>query len=145
VNTISHPTAKQLSHWRDLPRAPMASSIARRWVSALFTSWDLRLSADNEATIAELTSELVTNAVQHAAPAAHGGSGIRINVRAGCAVVWLAVCDPDPTLPKRCSPDFFAESGRGLFLVEAQADRWGAVQHDDGKYVWFSLACLDHY
>ncbi|WP_220449441.1 ATP-binding protein, partial [Nonomuraea longispora] len=37
--------------------------------------------------------------------------------------------------------DFFAESGRGLFLVEAQADRWGAVQHKNGKYVWFTLQC----
>ncbi|NBE93371.1 ATP-binding protein, partial [Nonomuraea sp. K271] len=44
-------------------------------------------------------------------------------------------------LPTRRAPDFFAESGRGLFLVEAQADRWGAVQHKNGKYVWFTLQC----
>ncbi|MCG5212839.1 ATP-binding protein [Streptosporangium soli] len=142
MNAVSHLTDRQLSRWCDLPQSPTASSIARRWVSALLASWELRLSADNEATIAELTSELVTNAVQHAAPAEHGGSGIRINVRAGSAVVWLAVCDPDPTLPRPRTPDFFSESGRGLFLVDAQADNWGAVPHADGKYVWFSLACL---
>ncbi|GLW05733.1 hypothetical protein Misp01_08630 [Microtetraspora sp. NBRC 13810] len=142
MNDVSELRGRQLSRWCDLPCSPVASSVARRWVTAMLASWDLRLNAADEATIAELTSELVTNAVQHAAPAARDVSGIRINVRAGSSVVWLAVCDPDPTLPRPRTPDFFAESGRGLFLVEAQADQWGAVRCGDGKYVWFSLACL---
>ncbi|GAA3692155.1 hypothetical protein GCM10022224_067310 [Nonomuraea antimicrobica] len=132
---------RQVSGWRDLPPSPIAPSIARRWVTAMCASWELRLSAADKATIIELTSELVTNAVQHAAPAVRGVPEIRINVRAGFAVFWLAVCDPDPALPQVRTPDFLAESGRGLFLVEAQADRWGAVRHGAGKFVWFSLEC----
>ncbi|MFG3436189.1 ATP-binding protein [Nonomuraea sp. NPDC047897] len=142
VTVVTDLTSRQLSGWCDLPCSPIASSIARRWVSAMLASWDLLLSAADEATIAELTSELVTNAVQHAAPSVGGSSDVRINVRVGDTTVWLAICDPDPTLPTRRSPDFLAESGRGLFLVEAQADQWGAVQHEAGKYVWFSLECL---
>ncbi|RVX41957.1 anti-sigma regulatory factor (Ser/Thr protein kinase) [Nonomuraea polychroma] len=142
MTIVSDLTSRRLSGWCDLPCSPIASSIARRWVSAMLASWDLSLCAADEATIAELTSELVTNAVQHAAPPARGSSGIRINVRVGDTTVWLAVCDSDPTLPTQRAPDFFSESGRGLFLVEAQADQWGAVQHEAGKYVWFSLECL---
>ncbi|MEO3806144.1 ATP-binding protein [Nonomuraea sp. B1E8] len=141
MNVLTDSTTRLLSRWCDLPCSPIASSIARRWVAGMLTSWKLPLSPANEATIAELTSELVTNAVQHAAPPPCGSSGIRINVRAGATTIWLAVCDHDPTLPTRRAPDFFAESGRGLFLVEAQADQWGAVQHENGKYVWFSLQC----
>jgi anti-sigma regulatory factor (Ser/Thr protein kinase) len=143
VTAVTDLTRRLLSGWCDLPCSPMASSIARRWVSAMLASWDLPLCAASEATIAELTSELVTNAVQHAALPARGSCDIRINVRVGDTTVWLAVCDPDPTLPTQRAPDFLAESGRGLFLVDAQADQWGAVQHEAGKYVWFSLECLD--
>ncbi|MFI7638074.1 ATP-binding protein [Nonomuraea sp. NPDC049400] len=143
MNVVTDLPSRLLSRWCDLPCSPIASSIARHWVSAMLASWDLSLSPADEATIAELTSELVTNAVQHAAPPADGCSDIRINVRVGSATIWLAVCDHDPTLPTRRDPDFLAESGRGLFLVDAQADRWGAVQHENGKYVWFSMECLD--
>jgi anti-sigma regulatory factor (Ser/Thr protein kinase) len=142
MTVVTDLTSRRLSGWCDLPCSPIASSIARRWVSAMLASWDLSLCAAVEATIMELTSELVTNAVQHAAPPARGPSDIRINVRAGNTTVWLAVCDSDPTLPTQRAPDFLAESGRGLFLVEAQADQWGAVPHEAGKYVWFSLECL---
>ncbi|MFC4008513.1 ATP-binding protein [Nonomuraea purpurea] len=141
MNVVTDLTSRLLSRWCDLPCSPLASSVARRWVSAMLASWDLPLSPAQDATIAELTSELVTNAVQHAAPPSRGSSAIRINVRVGGATIWLAVCDHDPTLPAPRTPDFLAESGRGLFLVEAQADRWGAVKHDNGKYVWFSLEC----
>ncbi|MGV9376800.1 ATP-binding protein [Nonomuraea sp. NPDC003707] len=142
VNVATELQSRLLSRWCDLPRSPIASSIARRWVSTMLASWDLPLSPAHEATIAELTSELVTNAVQHAVPPACGSPDIRINVRVGGATIWLAVCDHDPTLPTRRAPDFLAESGRGLFLVEAQADQWGTVQHANGKYVWFSLDCV---
>ncbi|MEV4115527.1 ATP-binding protein [Nonomuraea sp. NPDC049695] len=142
MNVVTDLQSRLLSRWCDLPRSPIASSIARRWVSAMLASWDLSLSPADEATIAELTSELVTNAVQHAVTPAWGSSDIRINVRAGDVTIWVAVCDHDPTLPTRRAPDFLAESGRGLFLVDAQADQWGAVPHENGKYVWFSLECL---
>ncbi|MGW6397170.1 ATP-binding protein [Streptomyces sp. NPDC055134] len=37
--------------------------------------------------------------------------------------------------------DVQGESGRGLFLVEALADKWGVERRDPGKTVWctFSL------
>ncbi|GAA3838585.1 hypothetical protein GCM10022226_71080 [Sphaerisporangium flaviroseum] len=141
MNAATGAEERQRSSWCDLPGSRLAPSIARRWVSAILGYWNIRLSPSHEATIAELTSELVTNAVQHAAPTACDGHGIRINVRAERGTVWLAVCDPDPTLPTRRTLDQLTESGRGLFLVAAQADQWGAVQCEGGKYVWFSVEC----
>lgn len=130
-----------VSAWCDLPISPLAPSVARRWVSAMLGSWGLRPPPPDEATLAELTSELVTNAVQHAKHAPCDTHGFRINLSEGDGKVRLAVHDPDPTLPTRQNPDYAAQSGRGLFLVDVQADQWGAVQCEGGKYVWFSLDC----
>lgn len=87
----------------------------------------------------ELTSELVTNAIQHAAAPASGGRGFKIELTAEDGALRLEVHDPDPAMPKPRAPDFVAECGRGLLLVEAQAQQWGAVPYEGGKYVWFSV------
>ncbi|GAA0320828.1 ATP-binding protein [Actinoallomurus spadix] len=137
--TTGSADGRRLSGWCDLPGSRLAPSIARRWVAAMLDSWHLTLPAADLATIAELTSELVTNAVQHAEPGPSGDQEIRVNVRVDYGMVWLAVCDRDPTLPVRRTPDFVAECGRGLFLVDAQADQWGFVRYHGGKYVWFGL------
>lgn len=81
-----------------------------------------------------LTSELVTNAIEHTgtlitvvAVCEHGE--LIVNVRddgaAAPPVVGIAAVD--------------AESGRGMQLVEGIAGRWGTAFHADGKSVWFRL------
>lgn len=119
----------------------------------MLSSWSLDRSSCDEATIVELTSELVTNAIQHAARAATGGRefaivmtlerGMKRGMESGGdgVVVRLEVHDQDPTPPRRRAPDWAAESGRGLLLVEAQAHQWGTVASANGKYVWFSMTC----
>ncbi|MER7760994.1 ATP-binding protein [Streptomyces sp. NPDC097619] len=86
--------------------------------------------------VGTLISELAANAVQHG----HG------HVK----VVWAwtlkglllttahenTVRVRPPATDGRAEPDGFAESGRGLLLVDAQVDRWGA----HGGTVW---CCLD--
>jgi len=74
------PAAGELSAWCDLPTSPLAPSVARRWVAAMLGSWSVRPPLPDEATIAELTSELVTNAVQHAKHGPCDISGIKINL-----------------------------------------------------------------
>lgn len=84
-------------------------------------------------TVPVVVSELVTNSVLHAT------STTRVLVRVGPAVVRVEVHDADPTLPVRRHPDPDTVTGRGLMLVEALTDRWGAAPADDGKVVWFEL------
>jgi hypothetical protein len=42
-------------------------------------------------------------------------------------------------LPLPGSPTPESESGRGLILLDALADRWGTSPMDDGKTVWFAV------
>jgi anti-sigma regulatory factor (Ser/Thr protein kinase) len=83
-----------------------------------------------------LTSEIVTNSVRH------GGSGdedwIGFEVALSPSALRVEVADrgpgftPDPAAPAPDDP-----AGRGLFLVDQLADRWGSA--DGGTRVWFEL------
>jgi anti-sigma regulatory factor (Ser/Thr protein kinase) len=85
-------------------------------------------------TLTLLLSELVTNAVVHAASAPN----VAIHLMPDRVHVEVADDDDSSELhPVHASPD--AEGGRGLALVEALADRWGQVALPDGKVVWFEV------
>ncbi|HEX2315199.1 MAG TPA: alpha/beta fold hydrolase [Thermomonospora sp.] len=129
----------------DLPDSPLAPAVARRWVSRLLASRGLPPDGDTAAVVVQLTSELVTNAVLHAAPWETGRRPLSIRVVTGGGEVRVEVHDPDPVPPVLREPDWVAENGRGLFLVDAQADRWGAETHPGGrgKHVWFSVTVRD--
>ena len=87
------------------------------------------------ATASLLVSELVANAVLH------GGSQAELDAQMPEGRLRVAVTDDNPNLPKvGDSPDFTAETGRGLILVSALADRWGVERAPSGgKAVWFEL------
>lgn len=53
--------------------------------------------------------------------------------------VRVVVSDTSTVLPKVREPDWIAESGRGLFVLNQMADAWGVVPHDTGKDVWFEI------
>jgi anti-sigma regulatory factor (Ser/Thr protein kinase) len=80
-----------------------------------------------------VVSELVTNAVLHA------GSSARVEVRVGNDCVRIEVHDSTSDLPTVRDPGPYTVTGRGLVLVEALSDRWGADPTDGGKVVWFEV------
>ncbi|MFK4102914.1 ATP-binding protein [Streptomyces sp. NPDC019531] len=53
--------------------------------------------------------------------------------------IVIEVWDIDPRTPVVQDADFDAESGRGLFLVETVASRWGSRPAEPGKVVWAEL------
>jgi hypothetical protein len=81
-----------------------------------------------------LTSVVVTNAV------VHGGSNICLEL---CVLpayaVRVEVFDRSRDRPVVKHPPPDSESGRGLQLVAAMANDWGARRRLDGKIVWFEL------
>ncbi len=81
-----------------------------------------------------LTSELVTNAVLHARTEVD----VRIEFDGGC--LRVEVTDGDPRLPAAVPQRPGALDGRGLFLVEQLASKWGSDRRNGGKVVWFTLA-----
>jgi sigma-B regulation protein RsbU (phosphoserine phosphatase) len=115
-----------------LPAELRSPGAARSVVRAVATEGELTDVLD-EALL--LTTELVTNAVVHAA------TRVTVEVISDAAGLTVTVLDEAAgplLLLSSDRPD--DERGRGLLLVEGMAQRWGTVHHPGGKGVWFHLA-----
>ncbi len=159
-----------LATWEvTFPAEPIRVSEAR-W-SALHTLIRWGLEPEQAKLACLLVSEVVTNAVLHAAVSPSprpefaletaGGSpavmpaeswddrldgGLRpgpreitLRLRRGGSAVWVEVFDPDLRLPRIRSAGETDEGGRGLYLVDQIATRWGSRPTRDGKAVWFEI------
>ena len=62
-----------------------------------------------------------------------------LRLRRGAAAIWVEVFDTDLRLPRIRSAGDTDEGGRGLYLVDQLATRWGSRPTRDGKAVWFEL------
>jgi anti-sigma regulatory factor (Ser/Thr protein kinase)/anti-anti-sigma regulatory factor len=119
-----------------LAPTPTASAAARTFVRETCRYWQLALP---DATVMEravlLANELVTNAVVHA------GTDIRLRLELRGDRLHIAVRDDNPRLLRLVVPDWQAEGGRGLWLVEQLARAWGVNPHPEGgKVVWCVLS-----
>ena len=113
-------------------RAPTAVGLAREHVRRATAA---HMSAGRGSDLVLLTSELVTNAVEHL----HAGP-IELAVLRGAASTRIEVRNPSEnwvSAPEARKADPDAVDGRGLFLVEQLSDRWGTT--DAGCMVWFEL------
>ena len=63
----------------------------------------------------------------------------RLRLRKGAGALWVEVFDPDLRLPRIRNAGETDEGGRGLYLVDQIAARWGSRPTPDGKAVWFEL------
>ena len=80
-----------------------------------------------------VVSEMVTNAVRHAAPP------VGLEIEAGEDAVVVAVCDGSPQSPIARKADLDAEGGRGMLLVDLLSDDHGVRAQPPGKAVWALL------
>ncbi len=62
-----------------------------------------------------------------------------LRLRRGATAVWVEVFDPDLRLPRIRTAGETDEGGRGLYLVEQLATRWGSRPTPEGKAVWFEM------
>jgi len=84
-----------------------------------------------------LVSELITNAVRHAAGA--GLAEVELTIRNEPGRVRVVVSDPGGGFePAPRPPTASQASGWGLYLVDRIADRWGVLSKDRNE-VWFEL------
>lgn len=116
----------------DLPADAQSAGVVRGAVASL-----LRRTVDQDArdTATLLVTELVTNAARHVGGDLHVEAGVHDST------LRVEVCDAGRSLPVLVGlPDWESESGRGLVLLEALSDRWGAEIIPTGKCVWFELA-----
>lgn len=116
---------------RRLGRTTAVVAEARAFVVAALNRWELEPLAEDAEL---LTSELVTNAVLHAR------SEVSLSVAVAEGTAEIGVTDTSRDLPRPdWSPDWTAESGRGLSLVDSIAREWGVAHLPHGKQVWFRL------
>jgi hypothetical protein len=160
----THPlTADPLSvGWTRFPRIairtpgldPSSVGRAREFSLATLRRWGV---VDRTDDIGIVVSELLTNALRHGVPQAstqppasgqpHAGGQRRSRwpVRLGLVqpgrYVMCAVADPGAQMPAPREPDYLAESGRGLHVINALSDGWGStVPTNPGKVVWAVFA-----
>jgi hypothetical protein len=67
------------------------------------------------------------------------GKDFTLRLRRGHEAVWVEVFDADLRLPRIRSAGESDEGGRGLYLVDQLATRWGSRPTKDGKAVWFEM------
>ncbi|QKW08893.1 SpoIIE family protein phosphatase [Streptomyces sp. NA04227] len=104
-------------------------SRARRLARSALARWDLEDLSDS---VELLVSEVVTNAVRYATRP--------ITLRLlRTDVLRCEVGDDVPQLPRLRQARATDEGGRGLYLVNKLARRWGATRLSTGKVVWFEV------
>jgi hypothetical protein len=85
-----------------------------------------------------LTSELVTNAVQHTKSGEPGGTVTVVVIGIPGGVLVEVVDDGSPGTPI-VKGDLYAAEGHGLYLVQQLAAQWGYLRDATGTTVWFHL------
>ncbi|MGI5456060.1 ATP-binding protein [Streptomyces sp. CA-249302] len=123
--SVGHPTYSQT-----FPCQPSTAEIGRDLVRDVLGVWHLGGLADRAALI---VTELIANASRHTLC-----PEIRLTVgRPSATRVRVGVVDREPTrLPILGQAGDDDESGRGLLLVDAVADRWGYDLHGSGRRPW---------
>jgi anti-sigma regulatory factor (Ser/Thr protein kinase) len=116
-----------------LPSTPYSVQMARFYVQAALSYHDLADFAEDAETV---TSELVTNAVQHSGART---IGLELTSLEGSRAVVIVITDPSALPPVKRDPTGDTERGRGLRIVDALSARWGWQPRGTGKAVFAIL------
>lgn len=109
----------------------VAPAVARTFVSRTLRLWGC---TQLEEVASLLTSELVTNAVLHAA------TGIALRLSFDGSELRVEVRDGSSELPKTLPINPHSEHGRGLWIIKNLSREWGSIPTPEGKVVWFALS-----
>ena len=119
---------------RTLPPDPSSAMAARAFAREVLSAWH---ESDAAETVLLLVSELVANAVLHA------GTKVEVCMLRRGHKLRVEVSDESPVLPATRNFETDATTGRGLGLVDALADSWGAEPRaEHGKVVWFEVTAV---
>ncbi|AZQ32689.1 GAF domain-containing protein [Streptomyces cyaneochromogenes] len=123
---------RDIACWQ-LPEDPKSAGQARKHVRDQLTAWGL---GELAVTTELLASELIGNVIRHA----RGPITLRL-LRSRALI--CEVSDRSLTMPRIRHAADTDEDGRGLQLVAAVADRWGARYTESGKCIWTEQSLTD--
>jgi anti-sigma regulatory factor (Ser/Thr protein kinase) len=112
---------------------------ARAFVARTLTSH--QVGADYDAATL-LTSEIVTNAIQHTKSGVDGGTVTIVVIGVPHGILVEIIDDGSAGTPI-AKGDLYAAEGHGLFLVQHLAAQWGYLRDPAGTTVWFHLPTAD--
>ena len=126
-------------HWpvRDfLELGALPGAVPSARLHARQVVWEWALTALSE-PVEQVVAELVTNSLA-AAMTMPQIKPARLWMLSDTRKVVVLVWDANPQPPALIEADEYAESGRGLFLVQAFSERWGSYPTPQmgGKVVW---------
>lgn len=114
-----------------LPNALTAGDEGRRFAKTHLSRWNVTDQVIDEVCL--LATELIANAVRHAPPP------LSLHVSLNNDRVRVEVHDSAPVPPTLTIPDADSLSGRGVWLVDTIASRWGHHVLPSAKVVWFEI------
>ena len=117
-----------------VPGSPEQVAAARSFIARTLAG----ISGVDSYAATLLTSELVTNAIQHTDSGGPGGTVTIVVIGVPGGVLVEVVDDGSAGMPI-VKGDLFAAEGHGLFLVQALAAQWGYLRDPAGTTVWFHL------
>ncbi|WP_395576967.1 ATP-binding protein [Streptomyces sp. BK79] len=127
---ISHPSRHCTV---ELQALPSRIGQVRRIVSAQLRYWHMHSLIDRAALG---VTELLTNVHLHARP----DKTCTVEMELDFDRLTVSVRDHDPRLPVVDDAEPLATCGRGLSMVAAMSETWGArPDGESGKVVWFTL------
>ncbi|GJF21475.1 ATP-binding protein [Streptomyces sp. HO565] len=124
---------------RQFASTPLGARLARHLAVRCLEEWGHPPESDVSGAVALVVAELTANAVRHGRVPGHD-FGLRLGLDRTAGTLRIEVADAaatkrPPASPPTSPPE--GESGRGLFLVDMLATRWGAEPRDPvGKTVW---------
>lgn len=127
---------------RQFPSTPQGAQEARHAVVRQLGQWGFGPMADVSCTVALVVAELAANAVRHGSLPGREFA-VRVDYEGAASRFRIEVSDArlGRTPGEAVLPPDDRESGRGLFLVECLATRWGWDPRDPiGKTVWAEVA-----
>ncbi|WP_116451130.1 ATP-binding protein [Blastococcus litoris] len=116
----------------DLPPTAASVPASRHLVLELLRVWDAPHDREDAAL---LVTELVSNVVDHVG----GEANLTLELEISDDWLRIAVVDGSSVRPVVRELSMERPRGRGMRMVQAIADRWGADDHLGGKRVWFEL------
>lgn len=119
---------------------PRGARLARRLISHRLNDWGHPYTSPTNETVTLIAAELTANAVRHGHVPGRDFH-LRLTAEADGALRVEVTDSRVEKLPATGTPDPEGESGRGLLLVEALADKWGVTPRRSapGKTVWAEL------